>query len=48
MPQTLPIPQWMYSRWREYKDLVKGSFDTEDPLTTNLCVGNINPKVGGR
>lgn len=30
----------------EYKDLTeKGSFDTGDPLTTNLYVGNINPKV---
>ena len=29
----------------EYKDLNKGSFDTGDPLTTNLYVGNINPKV---
>lgn len=28
----------------EYKE-VKGSFDTGDPLTTNLYVGNINPKV---
>lgn len=29
----------------EYKELNKGSFDTGDPLTTNLYVGNINPKV---
>ena len=29
----------------EYKDLNKGSFDIGDPLTTNLYVGNINPKV---
>ena len=30
----------------EYKELAgKGSFDTGDPLTTNLYVGNINPKV---
>ena len=29
----------------EYKDMLKGSFDTGDPLTTNLYVGNINPKV---
>lgn len=30
----------------EYKDMSgKGSFDTGDPLTTNLYVGNINPKV---
>lgn len=29
----------------EYKDMMKGSFDTGDPLTTNLYVGNINPKV---
>ena len=30
----------------EYKELGgKGSFDTGDPLTTNLYVGNINPKV---
>ena len=25
--------------------MLKGSFDTGDPLTTNLYVGNINPKV---
>lgn len=29
----------------EYRELQKGSFDTGDPLTTNLYVGNINPKV---
>ena len=30
----------------EFKDAAgKGSFDTGDPLTTNLYVGNINPKV---
>lgn len=30
----------------EYKDMAaKGSFDSGDPLTTNLYVGNINPKV---
>ena len=29
----------------EYKELGKGSFDNGDPLTTNLYVGNINPKV---
>jgi hypothetical protein len=30
----------------EYKDMaMKGSFDSGDPLTTNLYVGNINPKV---
>ena len=30
----------------EYKELAgKGSFDTGDPMTTNLYVGNINPKV---
>ena len=27
---------------------MKGSFDTGDPLTTNLYVGNINPKVQRR
>ena len=33
----------------EYKDTSgKGSFDTGDPLTTNLYVGNINPKVSAR
>jgi len=30
-----------------YKDIVKSTLDTGDPLTTNLYVGNINPKVGG-
>ena len=30
----------------EYKELMKGSFDTGNPLTTNLYVGNISPKVG--
>lgn len=31
----------------EYKDTTgKGSFDTGDPLSTNIYVGNINPKVG--
>ena len=29
----------------EYKDLTKGSYDIGDPVTTNLYVGNINPKV---
>ena len=29
----------------EYKELMKGSFDTGNPLTTNLYVGNISPKV---
>ena len=30
----------------EYKDMAaKGSFDSGDPMTTNLYVGNINPKV---
>ena len=30
----------------EYTDInSKGSFDNGDPLTTNLYVGNINPKV---
>lgn len=30
----------------EYREMsAKGSFDTGDPLTTNLYVGNINPKV---
>ncbi len=30
----------------DYKDMTgKGSFDNGDPLTTNLYVGNINPKV---
>ncbi len=24
---------------------MRGSYDTGDPLTTNLYVGNINPKV---
>lgn len=33
----------------EYKDMSgKGSFDTGDPLTTNLYVGNINPKVSNQ
>ena len=29
----------------DYPGLPKGSIDSVDPLTTNLYVGNINPKV---
>ena len=39
-----PDEQPHFLEVEEYKD-VKGSFDTGDPLTTNLYVGNINPKV---
>ena len=46
-PEILPDPNDMEAfKVDEYKDLSKGSFDTGDPLTTNLYVGNINPKVG--
>ena len=38
---SVPLPQV-----DEYKELLKGSFDTGNPLTTNLYVGNISPKVG--
>ena len=45
-PEPLPEPVEMEAfKVDEYKDLSKGSFDTGDPLTTNLYVGNINPKV---
>ena len=45
-PEPLPDPADLEPfKVEEYKDLTKGSFDTGDPLTTNLYVGNINPKV---
>ena len=43
-PEEEP-PQTEDFKVDEYKDMLKGSFDTGDPLTTNLYVGNINPKV---
>ena len=39
-PAILPDPVMP-----DVDELGKGSFDTGDPLTTNLYVGNINPKV---
>lgn len=45
-PDLLPGPDDLEDfKVDEYRDLSKGSFDTGDPLTTNLYVGNINPKV---
>ena len=41
-PQLLPEPDIESFKVDEYN---KGSFDNGDPLTTNLYVGNINPKV---
>lgn len=29
----------------DFPDIPKGSIDSVDPMTTNLYVGNINPKV---
>lgn len=41
-----PVQQEEFFNVDEYKEMSgKGSFDTGDPLTTNLYVGNINPKV---
>lgn len=45
-PAILPDPVVAEEfKLEELKELGKGSFDTGDPLTTNLYVGNINPKV---
>ena len=45
-PPILPDPEDPEDfKVDEYKELGKGSFDIGDPLTTNLYVGNINPKV---
>ena len=43
---TLLYPWCCPAAVDEYKELMKGSFDTGNPLTTNLYVGNISPKVG--
>ena len=45
VPEEVDPPQTEDFKIDEYKDMMKGSFDTGDPLTTNLYVGNINPKV---
>ena len=45
IPEEVDPPQTEDFKVDEYKDMMKGSFDTGDPLTTNLYVGNINPKV---
>ena len=45
IPEEVEPPQVESFKVDEYKDMMKGSFDTGDPLTTNLYVGNINPKV---
>ena len=45
IPEEVDPPQMEDFKVDEYKDMMKGSFDTGDPLTTNLYVGNINPKV---
>ena len=45
IPEEVDPPQTEDFKIDEYKDMMKGSFDTGDPLTTNLYVGNINPKV---
>lgn len=42
--QEAPDESRQFFEVDEYKE-AKGSFDTGDPLTTNLYVGNINPKV---
>ena len=44
-PEPIQEPEEIFDV-DEYKEMAgKGSFDTGDPLTTNLYVGNINPKV---
>ena len=43
LPPILPDP--VAAEDFKLEELGKGSFDTGDPLTTNLYVGNINPKV---
>lgn len=45
IPEEVDPPQAEDFKVDEFKDMLKGSFDTGDPLTTNLYVGNINPKV---
>ena len=45
VPEEVDPPPAEAFKVDEYKDMMKGSFDTGDPLTTNLYVGNINPKV---
>lgn len=45
IPEEVDPPPTEDFKVDEYKDMMKGSFDTGDPLTTNLYVGNINPKA---
>ena len=49
------LPMFVWCRWCDYRghtlisftaDDYKGSFNYDDTMTTNLYLGNINPKVG--